>query len=91
MIEVSWGESETATYPVDLRLRAMDRSGLLRDISTILADEKANVTTLTTRTDKKTLETVMDISVDIRDLPTLSTAISRLEQIPNVISVRRRA
>ncbi len=91
MIEVSWGESETATYPVDLHLRAMDRSGLLRDISTILADEKANVTTLTTRTDKKTLETVMDISVDIRDLPTLSTAISRLEQIPNVISVRRRA
>ena len=91
MIEVSWGESETATYPVDLRLRAMDRSGLLRDISAVLADEKANVTTLTTRTDEKTLETVMDISVDIRDLPTLSTAISRLEQIPNVVAVRRRA
>jgi len=91
MIEVSWGESETATYPVDLRLRAMDRSGLLRDISAVLADEKANVTTLATHTDKKTMETVMDISVDIRDLPTLSTAISRLEQIPNVVSVRRRA
>ncbi len=90
MIEVSWGESETATYPVDLRLRAMDRSGLLRDISAILADEKANVTTLATHTDRKSLETVMDISVDIRDLPTLSTAIGRLEQIPNVISVRRR-
>jgi GTP pyrophosphokinase len=91
MIEVSWGESETATYPVELRLRAMDRSGLLRDISAVLADEKANVTTLSTHTDKKSLETVMDISVDIRDLPTLSTAISRLEQIPNVISVKRRA
>ncbi len=91
MIEVSWGESETATYPVDLCLRAMDRSGLLRDISAVLADEKANVTTLSTHTDQKSLETVMDISVDIRDLPTLSTAISRLEQIPNVISVERRA
>ncbi len=91
MIEVSWGESETATYAVDLCLRAMDRSGLLRDISAVLADEKANVTTLATHTDKKTLETVMDISVDIRDLPTLSTAIGRLEQIPNVVSVRRRA
>ena len=91
MIEVSWGESETATYPVDLCLRGMDRSGLLRDISAVLADEKANVTALATHTDKKTLQTVMDISVDIRDLPTLSTAISRLEQIPNVISVERRA
>ena len=91
MIEVSWGESETATYPVDLTLRAMDRSGLLRDISSVLADEKANVTTLATQTDTKTLETVMIISVDIRDLPTLSTTISRLEQLPNVISVRRKA
>ena len=91
MIEVSWGDSESATYPVDLRLRAMDRSGLIRDISSVLADEYANVTGMTTHTDDKTMQTVMDISVDIRDLPTLSTAISRLEQIPNVVSVRRRA
>ena len=91
MIEVSWGDSESATYPVDLRLRAMDRSGLIRDISSVLADENANVTGMTTHTDDKTMQTVMDISVDIRDLPTLSTAISRLEQIPNVVSVRRRA
>jgi GTP pyrophosphokinase len=91
MIEVSWGDSETATYPVDLQLRAMDRSGLLRDISAVLADENANVTSVTTHTDKKTMQSVMDISLDIRDLPTLSTAISRLEQIPNVVSVRRRS
>ena len=90
-IEVAWGESESATYPVELTLRAMDRSGLLRDISTVLADENANVTDLTTHTDKKTMETVMAISLDIRDLPTLSTAITRLEQLPNVISVRRKA
>ena len=67
----------------------MDRSGLLRDISAVLADEAANVTSVSTRTDKKTMQSVMDISLDIRDLPTLSTAISRLEQIPNVVSVRR--
>jgi GTP pyrophosphokinase len=90
MVEVSWGDSETSTYPVGLQLRAMDRSGLLRDISAVLADENANVTSVSTRTDKKTMQSVMDINLDIRDLPTLSTAISRLEQIPNVVSVRRR-
>jgi (p)ppGpp synthase/HD superfamily hydrolase len=46
---------------------------------------------LTSHTDKKTMQTIMDISVEISDLPTLSTAIARLEQLPNVISVRRRA
>jgi GTP pyrophosphokinase len=91
ILEVGWGTSETATYPVDLTLHAYDRSGLIRDISTILADEHANVTGMQSRTEKKTLETVMEISLEIRDLPTLSTAITRLEQLPNVISVRRKA
>ena len=91
IIEVDWGRSESATYPVDLTLRAYDRSGLIRDISTILADEAANVTDLKSKTDKQTLETVMDISVEIRDLPTLSTTIARLEQLPNVITVQRRS
>ena len=90
-IEVSWGNSETAAYPVDLRLLAYDRSGLLRDISSILADENANVTDLTTRTDREHMQSIMDISLMIRDLPTLSTTINRLEQLPNVISVRRRS
>ena len=91
IIEVNWGRSDSATYPVDLTLRAYDRSGLIRDISTILADEAANVTDLKSKTDKKTLETVMEISVEIRDLPTLSTTIARLKQLPNVISVQRRS
>ncbi|NCF58402.1 MAG: RelA/SpoT family protein [Gammaproteobacteria bacterium] len=91
IIEVDWGNSESATYPADLTLRAYDRSGLIRDISTVLADEGANVIDLKSKTDKKTLETVMEISVEIRDLPTLSTTIARLEQLPNVITVQRRS
>ena len=91
VIEVDWGQSDTATYTVDLTLRAHDRTGLLRDISTVLADERASVVDLSSHTDKKSMQTVMDISVEIKDLPTLSTAITRLEQLPNVIAVSRKA
>jgi len=91
ILQVDWGSADAATYPVDLMLRAYDRSGLIRDISTVLADEGANVTDLKSHTDRKTLETVMEFSIEIRDLPTLSTTILRLEQLPNVISVKRRA
>jgi len=91
IIEVGWGQSDTATYPVDLTLRAHDRSGLIRDISTVLADEDANVVNMSSHTEKKTMQTVMDISIEIRDLPTLSTAITRLEQLSNVVSVSRKA
>ena len=91
IIEVAWGGSETATYPVDLRIRAFDRTGLIRDISTVLADEGASVLDLSSHTDRESMQTIMNISIEIRDLPTLSTAISRLEQLPNLISVRRKA
>jgi len=91
IIEVDWGESDSATYPVDLTLRAYDRTGLLRDISTVLADENASVTDLSSHTDKKTMQTIMSISIEIGDLPTLSTAITRLEQLANVSSVKRKA
>ena len=91
IIEVAWGRSDTATYTVDLTLRAHDRTGLLRDISTVLADENASVVDLASHTDKKSMQTVMNISIEIKDLPTLSTAMTRLEQLPNVITVTRKA
>jgi (p)ppGpp synthase/HD superfamily hydrolase len=55
----------------------------------VLADDHANVIDLKSHTDKKSMQVVMDISIEISDLPTLSTAITRLEQIANVVSVRR--
>lgn len=91
IIEVNWGTSDSSTYPVDLTLRAYDRNGLLRDISTVLADEHANVTDLQGHTDKGSMQTIMQISIEVSDLPTLSTTITRLEQIANVVSVKRKA
>ena len=49
------------------------------------------MTSLNTHNDEKTMQSVMEISLDIRDLPTLSTTIARLERLANVISVRRKA
>jgi GTP pyrophosphokinase len=91
IVEISWGRQESGAYPVDLTLHAFDRSGLIRDITSVLADDNANVLNLTSKTDKKTMQVIMQISIEISDLPTLSTAINRLEQIPNVVSVRRRS
>jgi GTP pyrophosphokinase len=91
IVEISWGESESGAYPVDLSLHAFDRSGLIRDITAVLADDDANVIGLKSDTDKSSMQVVMDISIEIQDLPTLSAVISKLEQLPNVVSVRRKA
>ena len=64
---------------------------MIRDITAVLADEDANVLDLKSHTDKESMQVIMVLSLEIRDLPTLSTAITRLEQLPNVVSVRRKA
>ncbi|MDH3481245.1 MAG: bifunctional (p)ppGpp synthetase/guanosine-3',5'-bis(diphosphate) 3'-pyrophosphohydrolase [Gammaproteobacteria bacterium] len=91
IVEIGWGQRDAGAYPVDLTLHAFDRSGLIRDITSVLADDHANVIDLKSHTDKKSMQVVMDISIEISDLPTLSTAITRLEQISNVVSVRRKS
>ncbi|MDH3453472.1 MAG: bifunctional (p)ppGpp synthetase/guanosine-3',5'-bis(diphosphate) 3'-pyrophosphohydrolase, partial [Gammaproteobacteria bacterium] len=91
IIDIKWGQQNTGAYPVDLTLHAFDRSGLIRDVTAVLADEGANVLRLKSRVDKQSMQVVMDIGIEIKDLPTLSTAITRLEQLSNVVSVRRKS
>ena len=90
VIEVDWGDSEQASYPAELKLYAYDRQGLLRDISSVLADEKISLLALQTKSDKKSMQAIMELSIEVPGLPSLSRIISRLEQVANVTSVRRR-
>jgi GTP pyrophosphokinase len=88
---VAWGSSEANAYPVDLSVLAYDRAGLLRDITQVLTDENVNIVDLDLKTDREHMQTIIAIGIEIPDLPTLSTTISRLEQLPNVVSVKRKA
>ncbi|MFQ5982694.1 MAG: RelA/SpoT family protein, partial [Woeseiaceae bacterium] len=90
VIEVDWGDSEHASYPAELTLYAYDRQGLLRDVSSVLADEEIDVLAVQTKSDRQRMQAVMELSVEVPGLPSLSRIISRLEQVPNVTSVRRK-
>jgi GTP pyrophosphokinase len=91
VLEIGWGRSDSASYPVELSIFAFDRSGLIRDITAVLADDNANVIELKSHTDKSSQQVMMDLGVEVADLPTLSTIIARIEQIANVVSVRRKS
>ncbi|MBT5219949.1 MAG: bifunctional (p)ppGpp synthetase/guanosine-3',5'-bis(diphosphate) 3'-pyrophosphohydrolase, partial [Woeseia sp.] len=90
VIEVDWGGTVDASYPAELSVQAFDRQGLLRDISTVMADENVSVESVQTKNNKRTMQVEIQLSISVPSLPTLSRAISRVEQVPNVTSVRRR-
>ena len=89
IIAVDWADAQIDTYPVDIELTAYDRQGLLRDITMQLATEKVNVVSLNTVTDTANHMATMNIRLEIRDLATLSDVLSRLNGLPNVVSVKR--
>ena len=91
VIEVDWGEAADAIYPAELSIQAFDRQGLLRDISSVLTDEKVSVESVHTDTDRQTMKAEMKLTIAVPGLPALSRVIDRISQLPNVTSVRRNA
>ncbi|HEB66468.1 MAG TPA: GTP diphosphokinase [Gammaproteobacteria bacterium] len=92
LVEVDWGESRSdGHYAVDIELTAFDRQGLLRDVTTVLSNEKLNITAVNTTTQRRTHTTHMVLTVEVPDLGVLSRVLARLGQLPNVTEVRRRA
>lgn len=88
LIEVEWGGS-TQTYPVNIRITAFDRQGLLRDITSVLANEKINVIAVQTLSDKEEHVANMTITLEIADIDELSKTLQKLGRLPNVIEARR--
>jgi GTP pyrophosphokinase len=84
IIEVDWGGGGEGDYAVDLLILAYDRTGLLRDITTLLAKEETNVVALNTTTDAEQSTARMELTIEVRDMAHLARIIDRLGQLPNV-------
>lgn len=89
MIQVDWGIAPAHTYPVDIHIKAYDRSGLLRDISQVLLNEKVNTLAMNTLSNKENNTATMKITIEITSLDALGRLLGRISQLPNIIEVMR--
>ena len=91
VIEVDWGRprpGDTVYYPVDVSIEAMDRQGLLRDISDVFAKEKMNVIGVQTQSVKGIAW--MTFTVEVSDTERLHKVLSLVRAVSGVRSARRR-
>jgi len=89
IIEASWGESHSSGYSLTLRLESLDRSGLLRDITTLLSNEKVNVLGVNSMTNIKSQSAIIDMNLEVRNSDDISKLTSKLKQLKDVSTVRR--
>jgi GTP pyrophosphokinase len=91
VLAVDWGRtSPERTFPVAIRIEAFDRRGLVRDISSVLADEHISIETMNTVTNAAENTATVDLTVTVHGLAELSRLLGRFAGLPNVLSAVRK-
>ncbi|HAV10005.1 MAG TPA: (p)ppGpp synthetase [Dehalococcoidia bacterium] len=86
LIEASWGPIEDV-YPVRVRIEAWNRVGVLRDISTLIAEEKVNISSINTVEREDT--TSIFITLEIKNMAELAELLTKIHGLRGVISAVR--
>ncbi|OGA11282.1 MAG: hypothetical protein A2W68_03375 [Betaproteobacteria bacterium RIFCSPLOWO2_02_64_14] len=88
MVTAEWGAAAGATFAVDIEIDAIDRTGLLRDISEVLSRERINVTA--TKSLSTDLAARMRFTVEVADLDQLRRALGLIREVRGVVRATRR-
>ncbi|ELK8509425.1 GTP diphosphokinase [Vibrio vulnificus] len=89
IIDTVWGRDVVGSYMLTVRVEAMERSGLLKDITTMLANEKIKIISMKSRLDYRTHLNVMDFELEVTNIEVLTRIMKRVEQIKDVMLVKR--
>jgi GTP pyrophosphokinase len=89
MIEVEWAGSSSTVFRVHIQVEALDRGGLLSDITRVLSEHHVNILTATVQTDSQRLATsrfVFEMS-DTTHLDRVLSAVRRIDAVYDVYRV----
>lgn len=89
IIDTLWGRHFVGQYNITVRVTASERNGLLKELTSILNNEKIKVAGLQTKVDYKKSISMMDFDLEIKDLDNLARIITRLEQVNDVHEAKR--
>ena len=88
VLPVEWGVAGGG-YEVDVQIRALDRKGLLKDITTLIAQEDANVTDIQSDNQHGSGKALLRLRLKVSDYGQLSMLLGKLDALPGVEEARR--
>lgn len=89
-IEVSWSEQHKSAYAADLLIKGQDRSDLLRDITSMMTNEKVNIQQLQMQKLHNAIEVDLYMTIEIENHQQLKIVLEHIKMIPGVFEARRR-
>ncbi len=88
LIEVEWEAAPAQTYPIAVRVEAFDRTGLLSDITQVVAEAKVNIVAASVHVAPDHTAVVV-ATLQVASVSQLARVMSRIEQLKDVLSVQR--
>ncbi len=88
LVEVEWDASTPSTHAVKVSVMAVDKTGVLANVSSAIAECHANISRaeIATREDRKA---VLDFIVEVSDTRHLEQVLKAVERVDGVITARR--
>ncbi|MHB1500257.1 MAG: RelA/SpoT family protein [Candidatus Dormibacteria bacterium] len=88
IVQVEWDAESRQVYPVRLRIEGRDRTGLLRDVATAIAETKVNLSGAAVEVEGDHTAVISTV-VEVASLTELSRLLERLERVRDVQQVVR--
>jgi GTP pyrophosphokinase len=88
LIDVEWEAAPTQTYPIAIRVEAYDRTGLLSDITQVMAENKVNILAANVGVNPDHTALVA-MTLQVASVAQLAKVMGRVEQLKDVLSVQR--
>jgi guanosine-3',5'-bis(diphosphate) 3'-pyrophosphohydrolase len=88
LIEVEWEAAPAQTYPIAIRVEAYDRTGLLSDITQVMAENKVNILAANVGVNPDHTAVVL-MTIQVASVAQLAKVMARVEQLKDVLNVQR--
>ncbi|GAB5379145.1 MAG: GTP diphosphokinase [Aliiglaciecola sp.] len=88
-IDVNWSNDLLSSFLTELDVYTVDRDGILRDITTILANDKVTLLGVNSLSNTKDHTAKIKLTLEVKDLNSLSRVTAKLRQIKGVSDVKR--
>ena len=90
LLDMEWLDQNESYYVVDIYIKAIDRSGLLGDLTQYLGLAKINVLDLHTHVNKRMDETEINLRIEVKNNKNLEEVIGEIRNLTNIIQVERK-
>lgn len=89
MLPVEWGERGHASYSVDVQVRGLDRKGLLKDVTNLIAQHGVHVLAISSRLEEARGLADIRFTLKVKDFEQLGQLLRRLNAVPGIDDARR--